>query len=552
MPKRIFNGKSLLEKIVLALSPVMIAGLVVLGLLTYEVAKKILLLASGSLYPAVPLKLLITALVLAGSGVSILAIFAVTNLLLKPIKDLVHNLQLMRQGEWERRLEITSQDEIGKVAGVLNEMSADLKRYLEGLKQKIDHIAALHELSEASSKRLDEEKILRIALSAGIKGLGFERGVLYLINEEEKIIEGKFSVGMTDFVSEREIQKRLVPLNGDDILNAVIRNNQSYNITDPEHDRRCNRQFMSETKTKAFCVVPIRTSEKVIGVFSVDNYFSQKLITYEQVANLATFANTAGLAVENVRLYNELQARYEELTILDKLKAKFIANITHELRTPLTPVKGYVDALAENTMGPMSEDQHKALIVVQNNVNKIISRVNALVDFAQLEQRELKSELQPFDLVSILKGCADKVEAQAREKGLKFYRFLPENLAPVNGDPEQIAKVVDSLLHNAVKFTLEGYIALKINQKEDKALIEITDTGIGIAGEEIDKIFEKFYQVDGSTARKHGGIGIGLSLVKGILDEHRANVEVRSKVGEGSTFSFTLPLALPPREESVQ
>ena len=103
--------------------------------------------------------------------------------------------------------------------------------------------------------------------------------------------------------------------------------------------------------------------------------------------------------------------------------------------------------------------------------------------------------------------------------------------------------MIDSLLHNAVKFTLEGYIALKIDQKDNKAMIEITDTGIGIPGEEIDRIFEKFYQVDGSTARKHGGMGIGLSLVKGILDEHQANVEVRSKIGEGSTFTFTLPLS---------
>ncbi len=543
MAKKIFRLKSLFEKIIFGLSPVLVVALVFLGLLNYDSAKKFLLLSSGNLYPAVPVKLLVIASILAVSSISILGMFIVTRMILKPLYDLLRNIQLLKQGIPEPLIEIRSHDEIRKIAMTLNEMTGDLKRQLAELQQKMDHIAALHELSEASSKRLDEEKILRIALTAGIKGLGFERGVLYMINQEAQMIEGKLSVGMTDFVSEREIQKRQVPLYGTDILSEVARHNRTYNVVDPAHDQRCNRQFMSETKTKAFCLVPIRTSERIIGIFSADNYFSSRPINDEQVGNLATFANTAGLAVENVRLYNELQTRYEELKILDKMKANFIANVTHELRTPLTPVKGYLDAIIDGSLGKVPEEQKKALKIVSDNVNTVISRVNQLVDFALVEQKELKSELQPFNLAKVIQACADKVEPQALEKGLKFYRFLPEDLVTVNGDPEQIEKVLDSLLHNAVKFTLEGYIALKIQRRDDKALIEITDTGIGIPGEETDKIFEKFYQVDGSTARKHGGMGIGLSLVKGILEEHNSNVEVSSTVGEGSTFTFTLPIA---------
>ncbi|MBI5555973.1 MAG: GAF domain-containing protein [Elusimicrobia bacterium] len=543
MAKKIFRLKSLFEKIVFGLSPVLVVALGCVGLLNYDSAKKFILLSSGNLYPAVPVKLLVVASILAVSSISIIGMFIITRMILKPWYDLLRNIQLIKQGIPEPLIEIKSHDEIRKIAMTFNEMTTELKRYLAELQQKMDHIAALHELSEASSKRLDEEKILRIALTAGIKGLGFERGVLYLINQEEQVIEGKLSVGMTDFISEREIQKRHVPLYGTDILNEVVRHNHAYNVVDPAHDQRCDRQFMSETKTKAFCLVPIRTSERIIGIFSADNYFSSRLITDEQVGNLATFANTAGLAVENVRLYNELQTRYEELKILDKLKANFIANVTHELRTPLTPVKGYVDAIIDGTLGKVPEEQFKALKIVSANVNTVISRVNQLVDFALVEQKELKSEPQPFDLVKVMQDCADKIENQALDKGLKFYRFLSEDLLTVNGDPEQIEKVVDSLLHNAVKFTLEGYIALKIHRQGDQARIEITDTGIGIPGEETDKIFEKFYQVDGSTARKHSGMGIGLSLVKGILAEHNSNVEVSSKVGEGSTFTFTLSLA---------
>lgn len=552
MSKKIFRVKSLFEKIILGLSPVLVVALVFVGLLSYDIAKKFLLLSSGNLYPAVPVKLLVIASILAVSSISILGMFIVTRMILKPLYDLLRNIQLLKQGIPEPLIEIESHDEIRKIAMTLNEMTDELKRQLTELQQKMDHIAALHELSEASSKRLDEEKILRIALSAGIKGLGFERGVLYLINQETQVIEGKLSVGMTDFISEREIQKRQVPLYGTDILSEVVRHNHAYNVLDPVHDQRCNRQFMSETKTKAFCLVPIRTSERIIGIFSADNYFSSRLINDEQVSNLATFANTAGLAVENVRLYNELQTRYEELKILDKLKANFIANITHELRTPLTPVKGYVDAILEGTLGKVPEEQNKALRIVSENINTVISRVNQLVDFALVEQKELKSELQPFNLAKIIQACVDKIETQALDKGLKFYRFLPEDLLTVNGDPEQIEKVLDSLLHNAVKFTLEGYIALKIQRRDDKALIEITDTGIGIPGEETDKIFEKFYQVDGSTARKHGGMGIGLSLVKGILEEHNSSVEVSSKVGEGSTFTFTLPLAVDDSGQKIR
>lgn len=535
--------KSLFDKIVFGLSPVLVLALVLMGILNYDIAKNFIFLSIGNLYPTVPVKLLVLSSILAISSAGVIGMFIVTRRILKPLYDLLRNIQLIKQGIPEPLIEIRSHDEIRKIANTLNEMTAELKQNLGKLQQKMDHIAALHELSEASSKRLDEEKILRIALSTGIKGLGFERGVLYMVNPEEQVIEGRLSVGMTDFVSEREIQKRRVPLYGPDILSDVVRHNRSYNVVDPPHDVRCNRQFMSETKTKAFCLVPIRTSEKVIGMFSADNYFSSNPIRDEQVGNLATFANTAGLAVENVRLYNELQNRYEELKILDKLKANFVANITHELRTPLTPVKGYVDALADGTLGALPAEQLKALNIVRENVNAVVSRVNQLVDFALVEQKELKSELQPFDLVKLIQLCADKIEDEAEEKGLKVYRFLPESLPAVNGDPEQIEKVLNSLLHNAVKFTLEGYIALKVQLQDNLAKIEITDTGIGISGEETDKIFEKFYQVDGSTARKHGGMGIGLSLVKGILEEHNSSVEVSSKVGEGSTFTFTLPVA---------
>ncbi|MDD5491072.1 MAG: ATP-binding protein [bacterium] len=552
MAKKIFRLKSLFEKIILGLSPVLVAALVLMGILNYDVAKSFIFLSSGNIYPAVPVKLLVMASILAISSITIIGMFIITRVILKPLYDLLRNIQLIKQGIPEPLIEIKSHDEIRRIANTLNEMTAELKQNISKLQQKMDHIAALHELSEASSKRLDEEKILRIALSTGIKGLGFERGVLYMANYEEQVIEGCLSVGMTDFVSEREIQKRRVPLYGPDILSDVIRHNRSYNIVDPAHDVRCNRQFMSETKTKAFCLVPIRTSEKIIGIFSADNYFSSHPISDEQVGNLATFANTAGLAVENVRLYNELQTRYEELKILDKLKANFVANVTHELRTPLTPVKGYVDALVDGTLGYLPEEQLKALNIVRENVNTVISRVNQLVDFALVEQKELKSELQPFDLVKVIQICADKIETEAEEKGLKFYRFLPESLPEVNGDPEQIEKVLNSLLHNAVKFTLEGYIALKVQRKDNLAMIEITDTGIGIPGEETDKIFEKFYQVDGSTARKHGGLGIGLSLVKGILEEHNSSVEVSSKVGEGSTFVFTLPIAANVTDQKAQ
>jgi signal transduction histidine kinase len=552
MAKKIFRLKSLFEKIVFGLSPVLVTALVLMGILNYDIAKSFIFMSIGNLYPAVPVKLLVTASILAISSISMIGLFIVTRMILKPLYDLLRNIQLIKQGIPEPLIEIKSHDEIRKIANTLNEMTAELKQNIGKLQQKMDHIAALHELSEASSKRLDEEKILRIALSTGIKGLGFERGVLYLVNPEEQVIEGRLSVGMTDFVSEREIQKRRVPLYGTDILSDVVRHNRSYNVVDPARDTRCNRQFMSETKTKAFCLVPIRTSEKIIGIFSADNYFSSHPINDEQVGNLATFANTAGLAVENVRLYNELQTRYEELKILDKLKANFVANVTHELRTPLTPVKGYVDALVDGTLGNLPEEQLKVLKIVRENVNTVINRVNQLVDFALIEQKELKSELQPFDLVKVIQLCADKIEDEAAEKGLKFYRFLPENLPAVNGDPEQIEKVLNSLLHNAVKFTLEGYIALKVQRQDDLAKIEISDTGIGIPGEETDKIFEKFYQVDGSTARKHGGMGIGLSLVKGILEEHSSNVEVKSTVGEGSTFAFTLPIAATDPGQKVQ
>ena len=151
-------------------------------MLNYDIAKSFIFLSIGNLYPAVPVKWLVTASILAISSIGVIGMFIVTRMILKPLYDLLRNIQLIKQGIPEPLIEIKSHDEICKIANTLNEMTVELKQNMGQLQQKIDHIAALHELSEASSKRLDEEKILRIALSTGIKGLGFERGVLYLVN----------------------------------------------------------------------------------------------------------------------------------------------------------------------------------------------------------------------------------------------------------------------------------------------------------------------------------------------------------------------------------
>ena len=239
---------------------------------------------------------------------------------------------------------------------------------------------------------------------------------------------------------------------------------------------------------------------------------------------------------------SELNEALQRLSELSQMKSNFVANISHELRTPLTHVKGYLELLVTESLGPISEDQRHALQVSQRATTKLEGMIEDLIMFSLASRGEMSMKLEKVDIRRVAAMVAKSALPKAEERGVQVLLSAVENIPMVQADSEKISWVVNHLLDNGIKFTPSGgnvVISLK-EEGRNLVLISVTDTGIGIPSGRLKEIFEPFHQLDGSSTRHYGGTGLGLSLVRQIVEAHGSLLDVQSVEGKGSTFKFPL------------
>ncbi len=239
----------------------------------------------------------------------------------------------------------------------------------------------------------------------------------------------------------------------------------------------------------------------------------------------------------------DLQELNRQLQELDQVKSDLLANVSHELRTPLTAIGGYVEALQTELLGEVEEDQHKALTVMERNVLRLRNMIDQLLNYSRMNSGRLELELLPFDLAPIASHVMEELRAIHADSHTLIVD-VSENLPQVYGDAARIGQVLENLLTNAIKFTPTGG-RVEISAQEVKNGVEIcvSDTGIGIPPGARERIFDRFFQVDAGTRRRFGGIGLGLAIVREIIERHHAKITLESEVDRGTTFRFALPTA---------
>lgn len=238
----------------------------------------------------------------------------------------------------------------------------------------------------------------------------------------------------------------------------------------------------------------------------------------------------------------ELQKALERLTELNKLKSNFIANISHELRTPLTHIKGYLDILADNGLGALTPAQAEAMTVMKRAEERLERLIEDLIQFSLASRGELSLDLQKVELKSLIRITVDRSRHKASTREIALAANLPEAPLCVNADEEKIAWVIMQLLDNALKFTSEGgKVAVQAISEDGIVTVAVMDSGIGIPKEQIAEIFEPFHQLDGNSTRRYSGTGLGLAMVRRIIEAHGSQIIVRSVPGRGSRFEFSLP-----------
>jgi signal transduction histidine kinase len=238
----------------------------------------------------------------------------------------------------------------------------------------------------------------------------------------------------------------------------------------------------------------------------------------------------------------ELRRALERLTDINQIKANLISNISHELRTPLAHIKGYIDLITEGQLGDLNEEQSGALDVVQRATERLGSLIEDLIEFSTASRSGIRLEVEQVDLPELYAEIIEHSRKKAEKAGVNLMKTLESDLPLVQADRERLAWVLFQLIDNGIKFTPNGgSVEVKADRRDNEVIISIRDTGVGIPSDRAEEIFEPFHQLDGSPTRRYGGTGLGLALVKIILDSHDAELEVHTQEGQGSAFSFTLP-----------
>jgi signal transduction histidine kinase len=273
--------------------------------------------------------------------------------------------------------------------------------------------------------------------------------------------------------------------------------------------------------------------------------------------SLALLADQAAMALERFRLYNDLERRnarlnnaYQELSELAKVKDQIIRNVSHELRTPLTFIKGYAELVAEGVLGPVNAEQAQSLHTVLHKTDEVIHLINEIISLQPLGSRELHRTSVP--VVEVLEQMAALFQTRMLSAGVSLHLHPIDKDLKIYGDPEKIRQICYNILDNATKFSPHGgSIEIKARVLDSEVQLSFTDEGIGIPQDNLDKIFDLFYQVDSSSTRHFGGLGLGLAVVRRIVESHAGRIWVESEVGKGSTFHVRLPLYSPQRQRGV-
>ncbi|MBI4852656.1 MAG: GAF domain-containing protein [Acidobacteria bacterium] len=298
----------------------------------------------------------------------------------------------------------------------------------------------------------------------------------------------------------------------------------------------------AEHIAECYLGVPILIGEEVLGVMVVEQE-KPRAFDSNDCHLLKTLAAQLASAIRNAKLYKEMEQNLFSVQEVSRMKDEFLNNISHELRTPLTVIIGWGELMS---YGKLSEKQYlSAVDQINKSSLRLLNVVNSLLDLSKIQKGLLKLELKEIDVNEAIKRAIEDNSIEAAVKNIEINSDLSQKLPKTKADLARIQQTVSQLINNAVKFTdSEGLIVVHSEELNNEIIISVTDSGIGIDSKSLPHIFERFSQADASTTRKYGGLGVGLTLVKNLVEMHGGKIFVESEVGKGSTFSLSLPIRL--------
>jgi len=301
---------------------------------------------------------------------------------------------------------------------------------------------------------------------------------------------------------------------------------------------------------RALLGVPMLRDGVAIGALALTRS-EPRPFTDKQIELVSTFADQAAIAIENVRLFDEIQDKSRQLEVASQHKSQFLANMSHELRTPLNAILGYTELMADGIYGQLPEKTMGVLKRLESNGRHLLGLINDVLDLSKIEAGQLVLELTDYSLQDIAQTVRSTLEPLAADKKLAFKVEVAPKLPPGHGDGRRLTQVLINLVGNAIKFTDAGEVVITGGATDGSFHLSVRDTGPGISAADQARLFQEFQQANNAITRKKGGTGLVLAISKRIIEMHGGKIWVESQVGQGSTFSFTLPVRVERQVETA-
>jgi GAF domain-containing protein len=418
----------------------------------------------------------------------------------------------------------------------------ELQARTQELSRSVGELQALGEVGQAISSTLDLETVLTTIVSRAVQLSALDGGVVFEYDEGTEEFVQRAGTDPGGALAEARRTTRI--RKGEGVLGRTaitLEPIQVPDITVPAAYEGRLREILVESGVRAILAVPMVREGRLIGCLGVTRNQPGDFPA-ETIELLRTFATQSALAIQNARLFHEIEDKSRQLEAASRHKSEFLANMSHELRTPLNAIIGFSEVLVDRMFGELNEKQDEYLKDIYASGQHLLSLINDILDLSKIEAGRMELEATDFDLPSAIDNALILVRERATRRGITLGHSVDERLGSIRGDERKVKQVLLNLLSNALKFTPEGgRIDVSAGVQDEVAEVSVTDTGVGIAPEDQEAVFEEFRQV-GTAEKKVEGTGLGLALSRKFIELHGGRILVKSQVGHGSTFTFTLPV----------